>query len=533
MQYVSPFSNPEVRAELTSDLSGLTIGSAFLLSTPVQAEAILKFCDDAAKAAFSKVLASGKPAEVECLTLDANAFIGFDCLKRTSDLPDDAVFTQIYRYFDTPRETIVTASIAAPSDLKKTTLVTLFCGPDRRKAGDYRIFSIHPGPRRQVFPNRYQPEAVRKKNREYWDRHIFLATPNQILAARRTMRFGIKAMEQETRDRVFHMTSQIDGALHRWYGTWEHFKRPEDGRGLATEPVEIGDYVMGPEGSVYYFMSKPGQPPPDLQNVEETESRLSNPKRPSIIRPDGGEEHFMEGKRHRENGPAVILPRPDGGWTEIWYEYGLVSRLPELGPARVVYNAKGEIEQETSVYRGSEVQETTLGPAAEPVKALQAQIVTVLKAFKWFDESQDFQLLRGQLEFAANRIKAPIDKVVRQMQQKDEQVGLRWDFDRTLEQDEYCRTNYDAIVKGVATLEELLLEAARAMRFVKGEASIVAAIWGKVMRDLDRVVERGLRIPGTPGKTVIDGFDSARVEAKKIYQTLAEQNKIFSATGNE
>ena len=27
------------------------------------------------------------------------------------------------------------------------------------------------------------------------------------------------------------------------------------------------------------------------------------------------------------------------------------------------------------------------------------QIVTVMKAFKWWEESQDFQLLRGQLEF--------------------------------------------------------------------------------------------------------------------------------------
>lgn len=531
MNYASPLTDLDIRNELMTDLSGLVVGSAFLLSTPAQAERLLKLCDDAAKTAFSKVIESGKPAGVECITLDAGGLIGFDSMKVVGELADDALLTQVYRYFDTPREAIVTAFIAAPSEIKKTREVTFFCGPDRRKSGQYRIFSIHPGPKRQPFPNRYQPEAIRKENRSFWDRHVFLATPNQLIACKLMMREAAKDLEAEARERVYHMAKQIDGALHRWYGTWENISRPEDVKSLMEGLQEIGDFVKAPDGAICYFISKPPEALPDLNNMPEAEKRFSNPKRPSIIRPDGSEEYFLGGKRHRIGKPAVIRPLADGGWEEIWYEDGLVSRLPEEGPAKTVYNAKGEIIEEKTIYRGAEVEETTLGAAAEPVRALQSQIVVVMKGFKWFEECPDFQLLRGQLDFASNRTRTPINKIVRQMQQKDEQVGLRWDFDRTLEQDEYCRSNYGELVKNVKILEDCLMQAAQAMRFVKGEPSIVAAIWGKVMRDLDRLIERGERVPGIPGKTIVDSIDDARAESKKFYQTLAEQSKVFSATG--
>lgn len=532
MHYVSALTDPDVRAELMNDLSGLIVGSAFLLSSIQQAERLLKLCDDAARAEYEQVKESGNAAKVECITLTADFYLGFDSLKPISELADDAVITQLYRYFDSPREAIVASAISAPSEMKKTREITFFCGPDRRKTGDYRIFSLHPGPKRQAFPNRYQPEAVRKENRNYWDRHVFLATPNQIIATKTMMKERYKSLEQEARDRVFHMTRQMDAALHRWYGTWENNKREvEDFKTLMSGVQATGDFEMGPDGTVYYYVVQPLQPHPDLRNFTSFEHQLSNPTRPCILRPDGSEEYYLNGRHHRENGPAIIKPEPDGGWMELWYEDGLISRAPEDGPAKIIYDAKGNITYEVAIYKGAEVQETTLGEAAAPVKALQEQITTVGLHFKWYEESQDFQLLRGQLDFAATRAKSPVDKLVRQMTKDGEQVGLRWDFDHTLEQDERTKTHYIELCNSVKDLSGKLIEAAKAMRFVRGDTNIVNAIWGKVIRDADRLAERGLIIPGEPGQTVVDEFLEARQESKKYFQSMADLGKSFSATG--
>jgi len=152
--------------------------------------------------------------------------------------------------------------------------------------------------------------------------------------------------------------------------------------------------------------------------------------------------------------------------------------------------------------------------------------------FKWFEESQDFALLRGQLEFAANRTKQPLDKIVRQMQAGDEQVGLRWDFDRTLEQDIKIKEEYERMVAAITRLEDALIEGARAMRFVRGDSNIINGIWGKIIRDLDRLIERGKGVPAlTEGKTAIDSLIQAKEESKKHFQSMADQGKMFSATG--
>lgn len=532
MRYVSAVSDPEVRGELMADLSGLTVGSAFLLSAPQQIERILKLCDAAAKTAYDENIKLKRPAEVECITIDAGSVIGFDSLKAMSELEENAVIVPVYRYFDTPREAIVGAAIASPSQIKKTREVTFFCGPDRRKTGDYRIFSLHPGPKRQPFPSRYQQEYLRKYNREFWDRHVFLATPNQIISAKMMMRANYRDLEQEAKDRVFHMTRQMEAALHRWYGTYEQMQKSEDMKVMMANMQRIGDFGMAPNGSVYFFVATPGTPPPDLSNPAVVEPHLSNTKRPAAIHPDGGEEYFVEGKRHRDGGPALFQPQQDGGWLEVWYEEGLISRQPEEGPAKTLYSATGEIVQEVSIYKGAEVEATTLGAAAEPIKILQSQIQAVGTEFKWFEESQDFALLRGQIDFAANRMKVPVDKVVRQMQAKDEQVGLRWDFDRTLEQDQRIRSEYDRMAIAIKKLEDLLVEGAQAMRFVRGDPNIVNGIWGKIMRDLDRLIERGKSVPAIEaGKTAVDSLMLSKEEAKKFFQSMADQGKMFSATG--
>lgn len=532
MRYVSAVSDPELRAELLTDLSGLVVGSAFLLSSPEQAERILKMCDDAARAIYDDKVKSGHAAEVECVTLEARGFIGFDSLKSMADLPDDVSIVPLYRYFDTPREAIVGACICAPSEIPKTREITFFCGPDRRKTGDYRIFSIHPGPKRQIFPSRYQPEAVRKENRDYWDRHIFLATPNQVIAAKMGMRKNYKDLELEVRDRVFHMTRQIEAALHRWYGTWENVTQVHDMKSLMEGMQHVGDYGMAPDGTVYYYITNSSAQPPNLANRAEVEPHLSNPKRPSIIYANGGEEFFLEGKRHREGGPAVLEPTADGGWIEYWYEQGLISRAPDEGPAKIVYDDRGETVSETSIFRGAEVEQTVLGEAAEPIKALQLALQACMPTLDWWEGSQDFALLRGQIDFAANRQKVPRDKVVRQMQAKDEQVGLRWDFDRTLEQDLGVNDNYEKIVKAVALAASKLIEGSQAMRFVRGDPNIVNAIWGKIMRDTDRVIERSCVIPSREeGLTVGEALITAKAESKKFFQSMGDANKMFSATG--
>lgn len=532
MRYVSAVSDPEVHAELMNDLSGLTVGSSFLMSSPQQAARLLKLCDDAALEAYEKVKASGQPAGVECITLTADFYVGFDSLKAIAELPEDANIIQIYRYFDTPREAIVAVSIAAPSEIKKTREVTFFCGPDRRKTGDYRIFSIHPGAKRQAFPNRYQPEAVRKENRNYWDRHVFLATPNQVIAAKTMMKDRYKTLEPEARDRVFYLIRQMEGGLHRWYGTWEISKRDmDDFKAMMSGVRSSGDYGMAPDGTVYYFTISPQMPYPDLSNFESFENQLSNPKRPCVVRPDGGEEYYLNGKRHRDGAPALFQPQPDGGWTELWYEEGMISRPPEDGPAKIVYDARGNITFEVSIYKGEEVQDTTLGDAAAPVKALQAAMEKVGLGFKWYEESPDFQLLRGQLDFAASRTKSSTDKLVREMKKDGEQVGLRWDFDHTLEQDERSKVKYDELLSNIALMSESLIEATKAMRFVRGNNAIVNAIWNKIMRDADRLCTRGLMVPGEPGKTVIDDFLLAREEGKKYFQSMQDIGKAFSATG--
>lgn len=532
MRYVSAVTDPEVRAEMLADLSGLVVGSAFLLSSPQQAERVLRLCDEAAKAAYEDKARSGKPAEVECITIDGGGYIGFDCLKSMADLPDTATIVPVYRYFDTPREAIVGVCIASPSEMKKTREITFFCGPDRRKTGDYRIFSIHPGPKRQIFPSRYQPEAVRRENRSYWDRHVFLATPNQIISAKMGMRVNYKNLEMDVRDRVFHMSRQMEAALHRWYGTYENVSRPQDMKTLLSGHVELGDYGMALDGTVYYFTSGTDLPPPDLNNRENVELRLSNTVRPAVIYANGGEEFYLNGKRHRAGGPAVLEPQADGGWIEYWYEDGLISRPPDEGPAKIVYSPRGEILQEIAIFRGAEVEQTVLGEAAEAIKALQAQLQAMSPLLDWWESSQDFALLRGQIEFAANRQKLPRDKIVRQMQQNNEQMGLRWDFDRTLEQDETVRANYQKIAEGLHVCASRLVEGAQAMRFVRGDANIVNAIWGKVMSSVDKAVERAKVIPDrTEGKTIADGLIDAVTESKKYFQSMADATKVFSATG--
>ncbi len=536
MRYVSAIDDPEVRAEMMAELSGLVVGSAFLLSTPQQFERILRMCDKAAKAAYDDKVASGKPAEVECITIDAGGFIGFDSLKSMAELPDDVAIVPVYRYFDTPREAIVGACIQAPSDMKKTREVTFFCGPDRRKTGDYRIFSVHPGPKRQVFPSRYQSEAVRKENRDYWDRHVFLATPNQIIAAKMAMRANYKNLELDVRDRVFHMTRQMEAALHRWYGTWElvNHAKPQDMKTLFEGMQEIGDYGMSHDGTVYYYVNNIHSAPPDINSREQLEPKLGNIRRPSVIYPNGGQEYYFNGKKHRTGGIAVIEPQEDGGWIEYYYEDGLISRAPDEGPAKIVFDARGEIIAEISIFRGAEVEKTVLGEAAEPIKALQVALQSAAPALDWWEGSQDFALLRSQIEFAHNRQKVPHDKIVRGMEQNGEQVGLRWDFDRTLEQDPNVMQNYEKIAFAIQTAGVKLIEGAQAMRFVRGDANIVNAIWGKIMRDVDKVIERGKMIPDkAEGKTIADSLINAKDESKKFFQSLDDVNSAFSATGKK
>jgi hypothetical protein len=531
MQYISPLTDPEVRADLISDLSGLTIGSAFLIKSAEHAEELIRACDAKAKEIYARVMQSGQPAGVESLTFDTGSVIGFDSLKPACDLPEGAAITQVYRYFDSPREAIVAACIAAPHEIPKTKEITFVCGPDRRKTGNYRIFSLHPGPARQQFPNRYQPEAVRKVNREFWDRHVFLATPNQVIAAKRAIRDRYTALEPEARERAFHIIRQMESCLQRWYDSWGQVDNSGDIKSLLAEVQTMGDYGMGPDGIVYFYLMDPALPPPDLSSYDTVMPRLSNKRRPSVIRPDGTEEYFLNGKRHRDDGPALIAPLPDGGWMEEWYEDGLVSRHPEDGPARIIYNAAGEIEKEVAIYHGAEVQETTLGEAAAPVKALQLQIESVGQALKWFEEAPDFQLFRGQIDFACARMKVTPDKVIREMHAQGDQMNLRWDFDRTLEQDERVHAGYNKLTTGLTELGDTLITATQAMRYVRGDANIVAAIWGKIDRALDRLIERGNSIPGPQGQTVVDALVSARKESKKYYQSLADSSKAFSATG--
>ena len=533
MRYVSAVSDPEVRAEMLADLSGLVVGSAFLLSSPQQAERILRLCDEAAKAAYENKTSKGQPAEVECITIDAGGFIGFDSLRAVAELPEDTSIVPVYRYFDTPREAIVGCCIMAPSEMKKTREVTFFCGPDRRKTGDYRIFSLHPGPKRQIFPSRYQPEALRKENREYWDRHVFLATPNQIISARMAMRANYKDLEPAVKDRVFHMSRQMEAALHRWYGTWDAANnKPQDMRHIFEGQQEIGDFGMALDGTVYYFVNNINTTPPDINNREQLEPKLTNAKRPSVIYANGGEEFYLNGKKHRDGGIAVVEPQADGGWIEYWYEAGLISRAPDEGPAKIVFNARGEIINEIGIFRGAEVEKTVLGDAAEPIKELQNALQAAGPVFDWWDSSQDFALLRSQIDFASNRLKLPHDKVVRAMAQNDEQMALRWDFDRTLEQDPNVNQNFERLAKTLQTAGAALIAGAQAMRFVRGDTNIVNAIWGKVMRDVDRIIERGKHIPSREeGKTVVDGFIAAKDESKKYFQSMADSNRAFSATG--
>lgn len=531
MRYV-PVSDPAVRGDLTSDLSGLVVGSAFLLFSVDQVERILKQVDAAAKAEYDKAVSAGEAPGVSTLTIDMGRMVGFDSLVELADQPEDTVIVQAYRYFDTPREAIVNAVIAAPHELKKTNLITFFCGPDRRKTGDYRVFSLHPGPKRQAFANRYQPEAQRRANQTYWDCHGFYATPNQIIASVRMMRERYTDLEEAARDRVFHLSRAVEAGLHRWYATWEQLTRGGDARDVLKNEFGRGDFYMAPNGTVYYYISESLQAPPDFESEATLESRLSNAKRPSIIRPDGSEEFYLNGKRHREGGAALFQPQPDGGWLEMWYEDGLLSRPPEDGAAKIVYDAKGEIVQEVAYYKGKEVESAVLGAASEAVKAMQLLVKDTTEKLTAFTDSPDFRLLRGQLELASNRQKVGVDAVVREMSKEGNQIGLRWDFDQMLEQDQRLAAQYKTLVEAVEKTGQSLVEAAQAMKFTsESDQNIVGAIWGKIQREVDRMVERGNIIPGEPGKTVTDPFIEARHESKKYFQSVAELQKSFSATG--
>jgi hypothetical protein len=532
MRYVSALTDAELRQELLADLNGLTVGSTFILSSTKMVDDLLRQCDAAAFRTYEENIKQKKPAEVECITLTLEHYIGYDCLRSMDNMPENPIIVPVYRYFDTPRETIVAAAICAPSDMKKTQEVTFFCGPDRRKTGDYRIFSIHPGPRRQVFPSRYQPEAQRRNNREYWDRHVFLATPNQIIAAKMMMRANFNSLEEQAKDRVFHMTRQMESALHRWYATYEQVVQSDDLRTVLDGTQTVGAYGMAPDGTVYFYLSAHGVQMPDLRDFAALEPKLHNKFKPAVIKADGSEEYYDQGKRHREGAPAVIQPLEDGGWMEVWYERGLISRLPEEGSAKIIYNAKGEVTKEIAIYQGAEVEATTLGEAAEPIKALQNQLEVVAGDITWFEGSQDFALLRGQLIMAASRIKSPLEKVIRQMQAKDEQVGMRWDFDRTLEQDERVRADFDRLTANIDKLGTLLVEGSQAMRFVRGDSNIINGIWGKILRELDRLIERGKGVPAkAEGKTAVDELIEAKNETKKYFQSSSDLNKVFSATG--
>ena len=56
---------------------------------------------------------------------------------------------------------------------------------------------------------------------------------------------------------------------------------------------------------------------------------------PAIIRSNGDEEYYLNGKRHRENGPAWISSIAK---TETWFWHGKIHR--ENGPAEIVKNFK-------------------------------------------------------------------------------------------------------------------------------------------------------------------------------------------------
>lgn len=531
MRYVSAINDPDVRAELESDLSGLIVGSAFLLASPEQIDDILTRVDKAAQEEYRKAEAGSESPTVQAVTLDMGRVIGFNSLIALADLPDNSVTTQSYRYFDTPREAIVNATIAAPHEIKKTQEITFFCGPDRRKTGDYRVFSLHPGPKRQPFANRYQPEAERRQNRDYWDRHSFMSTPNQVIASVRNMRTRYAQLEPEARDRVFHLSRSMISALHKWYGTWDQVQRSTD-RSNSKGEYGHGDFELLPDGTMYYFMSKANEMPPDMNNIESLLPRLSNSLRPAIIRADGSEEFYLNGVRHREGGPAVLEPQPDGGWIEMWYEEGLISRPPEEGPAKIVYDATGKIIEEVSYYRGGEVESAVLGAASDAVKLMQGLIKDTTEKINAFINAPDYRLLRGQIDLAVSRQKVDAAQIVRAMSQEGEQVGLRWDFDHLLEQDPRVQDAYQDVKKAIKNTADSLIEASRAMRFTNADdAHIINAIWGKINRDIDRMIEQGYNVPGEPGTTAIDDFVNARNEAKKLFQTVSDMGKAFSATG--
>jgi len=140
--------------------------------------------------------------------------------------------------------------------------------------------------------------------------------------------------------------------------------------------------------------------------------------------------------------------------------------------------------------------------------------------------------LRGQIDLAVSRQKVDAGQIVRAMSQEGEQVGLRWDFDHLLEQDPRVQDAYQDVKKAIKNTADSLIEASRAMRFTNADdAHIINAIWGKINRDIDRMIEQGYNVPGEPGTTAIDDFVNARNEAKKLFQTVSDMGKAFSATG--
>ena len=62
-------------------------------------------------------------------------------------------------------------------------------------------------------------------------------------------------------------------------------------------------------------------------------------------------EWILNGKHHREDGPAYILYSPGGSIVEkIWYSHGNPHRLGEA--ARIIYRRTGEIQHELWMLNG-------------------------------------------------------------------------------------------------------------------------------------------------------------------------------------
>jgi hypothetical protein len=76
------------------------------------------------------------------------------------------------------------------------------------------------------------------------------------------------------------------------------------------------------------------------------------------------EEHYCwNGKRHRDDGPASIEYFADGGrQLEKYYQHGVLTRDPKVGPAVILRNEQGVVIHEVFVLGGIDYRDPLDGP---------------------------------------------------------------------------------------------------------------------------------------------------------------------------